>query len=372
MKYSLLVSFLLLTTLTPAQSRLLILKATSKKAFINDAGYLDTNWRLSPQARPDVYTADRTRKAKWVTFHTDIDSIRVRVKPGTRFSFVVLLNGKDSCYTQIASAIPPETRSPLSLHDTIPFTLSAASAIQVRSVVNDTDTVNLHFDVGSFDFRLTKEAIAARHLEKVVKIQMGNLVWHNPEVVPTVATAVGNEGRFGWNLFEGKTVEINYTNGVLIIHSRLPKGIKGYSRSKLTFIHSFVCAKGTFVIGGKKYPGDFLMDTGSPMAIIMDSTWASKQHFPRDLKVIKTSSFRDARGLPYSTRIVLSPLLTINGFALTDVPIYMLGSQNPVRFEVNYLGNDLLKRFNILLDFKNDALYLKPNALMGGTYKDGV
>ncbi|HTD41182.1 MAG TPA: hypothetical protein VK671_11215, partial [Mucilaginibacter sp.] len=110
-----------------AQSKLPVIKATSKSVAINDGGFLDKNvWTLSPKARPDIYTADRTRKTKWVTFYTDIDSIRVKVKPGTKYNFIILLNGKDSCYTQIASAIPPEDKlnNKIYKNDTIPFTLT--------------------------------------------------------------------------------------------------------------------------------------------------------------------------------------------------------------------------------------------------------
>jgi len=145
-----------------AQNKLPVIKAGSTNVSISDGGYFDKNaWSLSPKARPDTYIADRTRRTKWVIFYTDIDSIKVKVKPGTRFDFIVILNGKDSCFTRIASAIPPESLSatPTDTHDTIPFTLTDFNAIRVRAVINGTDLVNLHFDVGSFDFRLTKDAV---------------------------------------------------------------------------------------------------------------------------------------------------------------------------------------------------------------------
>jgi hypothetical protein len=108
MKYiHLLIPFFLVQSIF-AQSKLPTIKATSKNVAINDGGYLDKNaWTLSPEIKPDIFTADRTRKTKWVTFYTDMDSIKVKVKPGTKYNFIVLLNGKYSCYAQIASAIAP-------------------------------------------------------------------------------------------------------------------------------------------------------------------------------------------------------------------------------------------------------------------------
>lgn len=371
MRYILFFIPMLLAQSIFGQSKLPVIKATSKKVAIDDGGFLDKNaWALSPKIRPDIFTADRTRNTKWVTFYTDIDSIRVKVKPGTRFDFIVLLNGKDSCYTRIVSAIPPKSslKDKVDKNDTIPFTLTSFNAIHVRSVINNTDTLNLHFDIGSFDFHLTKDCLAK--LKKVFKLQMGTLVWNDPAFMPTGLTAHGMDGRFGWNLFEGKRVEIDYDHHLLIIRSRLPKDLRGYVRSKIDFIRSFVCVKGTFEIENKSYPADFILDTGSDQAIIIDSFWAGRQGFPKDLKLIRSAVVRDPRGVTYENKIVLSPLMRLNHFVLTNIPTFVLGNKNPVGFEVNYLGNDLLKRFNIILDFSKDYLYLKPNELMSVPYRE--
>jgi hypothetical protein len=375
-----------------AQSKLPVIKATSKSVDINDGGFLDKHaWTLSPKIRPDVFTAERSRKTKWVTFYTDIDSIRVKLKPGNKFNFVVLLNGKDSCYTQIASAIPPENKlqNTIATHDTIPFTLTAYNAICVKTIINNTDTLNLGFDTGSWDFRLTRDAILKKtkllsnqpdalagkakpnynNLSKVFKLQMGKSVWTDPEIVATGLTSTGMDGRFGWNLFESKTLEINYDQNLLIIHSKPVKIPKGYVRSKLEIIRSFVTAKGSFEIEHKKYTGSFLFDTGSDQAVLLDSTWVSQQNFPSNLKLLSSTPIYDPRGVKYETKVVLVPALKINGFELTNIPTFMLGSKNPVGFTINYLGDDLLKRFNMILDFKNDYLYLKPNKLINIKYR---
>jgi len=112
-----------------------------------------------------------------------------------------------------------------------------------------------------------------------------------------------------------------------------------------------------------------LLDTGSDQAIIADSNWAAANHFADGLTVIKTSTLRDPRGVQYETKIVLAPAITVNGFNLANIPTLVLGSKNPVGFEVNYFGNDFLKRFNILVDFKHDNIYLTPNKLVAAKYR---
>lgn len=392
MKYPYLFILIIFTLATSAQQKLPVIKASSTNVSINDGGYFNKDaWRLSPKAKPDIFTADRTRKTKWVTFYTDIDSISVKVKPGTRYNFIILLNGKDSCYTQIASAIMPQSqlKNAVETHDTIPFSLTPYNAIQVKAVINNTDSINLYFDVSSFDFHLTKAAFLKKtkllpnqadvalgkaspdynHLNKVFKLQMGTLILNTADIFPTSVTSNDMDGRFGYNIFEGKQVEIDYDHSMMIIHSKLPKISKEYIKSKMEFIRSFGCIKGAFYVDGKIYTGNFIMDTGSDQAIILDSAWASQQNFIENLKLIKLTVLRDPRGVKYETKTVLWPMFKIDNFQFSNIPTLVLSGKNPLGFEINYLGNDLLKRLNIILDFKNDFIYLKPNKLMNLKYK---
>lgn len=365
MKYS--SFFLTLFFAHAALAQLPVIKASSRHVSIKDGGYLDKNaWSLNPKVRPDVYTADRTRRAKWVTFYTDIDSIRVKVKPGTRFDFVILLNGVDSCFTRIASALPAAggASGGAMAADTIPFELTAYNAIKVRALINDRDTLNLYFDIGSFSIHVIKK------LSAVDKLQMGTMVLNHPDIVHTELTSLGMDGRFGWDLFEGKQVEIDYDRMLLIIHPGSPGSLRGYARVPLAFIRSYVCIKVHFKKENKEYSGDFMLDTGSDQAAIVDSIWASRWDLPRGLPLIRTSLLKDPRGARYETRVVVAPKLRIGRIQLDSVPTMVLGSLNPTRMELNFLGNDLLKRFNIILDLQHDYLYLKPNKLMGVRYKE--
>src|SRR3569833_1288232 len=307
MKSFALLSLIFLTSFSFAQTKLPVIKATSKRVSIKDGNLFSKNsWSLSPSARPDIYTAERTRKTKWVTFYTDIDSIRVKVKPGTRYNFVILFNGKDSCYTQIASAVPPEDKAVQKVVaiDTIPFTLTSYNAIAFKAIVNGTDSVNLHFDTGSWDFRLTKDAIVRKtkllsgqmgstpsfsKLNKVSKLQIGKLIINNPDFAATDVTAHDMDGRFGWNLFEGKQVELDFDKSLMIVHSgKLIKAPKGYVKSELVFRNSFMIVKGAMEKGDQLLPGDFLMDTGSGQAIILDSAWSASADFAKGLQLIRS------------------------------------------------------------------------------------
>jgi hypothetical protein len=391
MRYTFFILLSLIIQQASAQTRLPVIKATSRNVSINDGGILEKNsWGLSPEIKPDVYTADRTRKTKWVTFYTNIDSIRVKVKPGSKTNFVVLLNGKDSCFTQITSAIPPESKaSGITTHDTIPFTLTAYNAIEITGVINDTDTLSFHFDISSFGFHVTRDALLNKtnlvtnkadvlagkakanynKLNNVNKLQFANTVWYNPIILPSNLTAHEMDGRIGWTIFEGKQVEVDYDRNLLIVHSKPVKVPKAYVKAPLVFIRSLPCIKGTFDIQNKKYTGYFAMDTGSEQALILDSTWRARKSFPTNLQLINSFTVSDANGNKHQTKMVIAPKLIFNNSAFTNVPTLLAGTITTANSEINFLGNDFFKRFNTILDFRNDCIYLKPNKLKNVKYR---
>lgn len=91
---------LLLVNPVFSQKTLPIIQATSKKVNIKIGKTLYENqWTIMPKYKPDVYEVGKIGKV--VTFYTDIDSISIKIDTKTKFDFIILLNKKDSAYTQI-------------------------------------------------------------------------------------------------------------------------------------------------------------------------------------------------------------------------------------------------------------------------------
>lgn len=104
MKQKILLLFLIASANLFAQKKMPIIKANSTTVNIKDGdNFRKGAWRISPDVKPDVYTTFN----KKVTFYTDIDSITLKINPKVeKYDFMVLLNGKDSAWTQIAYQIP--------------------------------------------------------------------------------------------------------------------------------------------------------------------------------------------------------------------------------------------------------------------------
>ena len=90
--------------MTVAQKKLPVLKANSKKVSIKDGSELKVDtWNIVPEAKPDIYKTSSKR----VTFYTDLDSMSFNINPKIGIcDFIILLNGRDSAFTQIRYELP--------------------------------------------------------------------------------------------------------------------------------------------------------------------------------------------------------------------------------------------------------------------------
>lgn len=389
----LLAAFLFISQMLFGQGKLPVIKATSKNAYIIEGFSQEKSaWWLAPEVKPDVYVISKSPKPKRVKFCTDTDSIEIKLKPGQKFDFIVLLNGKDSCYTRLESkpAITTFIRQSPESHDTIPFILTEYNNIKIKACLNKTDTLFLKFDSGTTGLLLTHEAIAQKttllsgqpgvreglakpdynKMNRYNSLVLGNLSWDSLAIYPVALSGQGTDGRFGWDLFDGRIVEIDYDNNLFIIHSALPKIPGGYSKSPIEYTYSLFCIQGSLIINGKNYRNRFLFDNGYQRTIMLDSTLLNDQKALSGLKVIKKTIMRNGQGKEIPVITVNNERFKIGNTTLFDIPAQKMTTSNPAQFPVHILGNEVLKRFNTILDFQKNNIYLKPNKLLYLPYTD--
>ncbi len=82
-----------------------IIRAKHASVDIRDGkDFRKNTWIIEPETKPDVYNT--IAEEKRVTFYTDMDSISFDVKPNETYDFIILLNDKDSAWTQIKTDQP--------------------------------------------------------------------------------------------------------------------------------------------------------------------------------------------------------------------------------------------------------------------------
>ncbi|MEM6347536.1 MAG: hypothetical protein AAF927_26855 [Bacteroidota bacterium] len=271
--------------------------------------------------------------------------------------------------------------------DTLAFEITSGNNILFKAILDKTDTLDLYFDTGGTELVLKHSAIKDKTslldgknenyqeenyvpLEGLYSLALNKLIWEDLTIYPSAVGPQEADGHFGWNLFKDKIVELDYDKQIMIVHTTFSDALESYAKMKIEYINTLFCIRGSIKIGGVEYANRYLFDSGFQRAVILDKDLRQKSNFPDTLPVIKESRLRNAAGTEFVNRVVEIDKLCFENHCLTQVPVQLLSTPNPARFETHILGNELLKRFNTVLDFQNGYVYLKPNSLMNLAYKD--
>ena len=314
---------------------------------------------------------------------------RRKMKKG--FLAILIPTLLSSCsYTSNSKAESTDSKnaSTLPLHpDTLAFKITEANNIVFSAVLDNADTLDLYFDTGGSEIVLKHSTIREKTtllngrnkkyneenympLKGLYSLSLNNLKWDSLTIYPVELMPKEADGHFGWNLFEDKIVELDYEKKLMIVHSTFSGDLADYSKSEIEYINTLFCINGSIQVGDHKYPNRYLFDLGFQRAIVLDKNLRFKSNFPNNLPVIKESVLRNSEGTEFINRVVEVENICFGKSCISHVPVQLLSTSNPARFETHILGGELLKRFNTILDFQNGFIYMKPNSLTTLPYKD--
>ena len=351
------------------------IQATSKKIKVLEADYLQDG-ELVPDLNPDTYYFHPSAYRKKIAYYTDKDSLVLWAKAGDTFDFAIVLNGKDTCYQRVTSDNPNKVLYMSSnkglVNDTLSFVLGPNNAIHLKGKINRSKVLDLIFDTGASIGVLSEEGKAkqaALRSDNKNEIEIGNITIHNsPVSYIDYRGGLKADGVVGYNAFEGKVVEINYDKNILVIHQGT-FDTKGYKSTEMKWRGSAMFVEGAIEGKNKRHKGLFLFDTGSKWALSLNKAFAIENNLYEAFEKIGTRRAKGADGKTIKSNTVKLPALYIAGLLLPNVPADLErpeGSEGSLAF--NILGNDVLKRFNVILDYKNGLLHLKPNRLQNAPY----
>ncbi len=342
-------------------------------------------WSLDPNARPDIYVADRTRASKTVRFIAEADSLVFELKPGDVFDFVILLNDTDSCFTRLRSAIraddlryrPPPVRT---VPDTIPFVLTPKNNILLTAVIDARDTLRLMFHTGMRGLDITEAARARMHsfhtdakvtsgswggggasdLSAHHTLRIGPRNWADVELGTSPLSGEGSDGKVGYDFFADQVLEVDFDHRRIVVHDRLPQATTGYAAVPIAY------QRGSFFItipvraAAGSFDQAFMVHSGHSGALLFGTRSVLEHPGLHQLDTLGTEVLKDSFGHELRNARVRIPAFTIAGGTLTDVPASLMDPRSSIPSSV--IGGELLTRFDWLLDLRNDVLYLRPNS----------
>ncbi|TDE43545.1 clan AA aspartic protease [Flavobacterium rhamnosiphilum] len=266
------------------------------------------------------------------------------------------------------------------ISDSIPLTINEQNTIFVKAIFNEKDTLNLNFDTGTTELILTNNVLknklksAPKLYNTFYNLKIGNTIYAT-KVYDAELTGHDTDGRFGWDIFKDKIVEINYDKNLLIIHSILPENVEKdtkFTKLSIDFYEDLFLVESEIKQCGVSNKELFLFDTGYQRTVMLDNDLLKQGEFPTEkMEVIKKVIMKGAQGNEIPVITSNLKLLKIGKYKLKNVPIQQLTTNKPLKNKnIHILGNEVLKRFNSFLDFQNNVVYLKPNHLFNDEYID--
>ncbi len=184
-----------------------------------------------------------------------------------------------------------------------------------------------------------------------------------------------SDGIIGWEYFSDKILEINYEKGYLKIHRNVSHvNLSGFTKIKMIqnnkrfFIPLEIQISDTIRI-----EGIFLLDLGSGNEITINSPLAQKFKFDSIIKN-KTKYYIKYGGVggESSGYSFIADSLLMGDFSFNNVTMDYSSNRTGALSSDDFaglLGNGILERFDVLIDFKGSYLYLKPNTFYSAKFE---
>ena len=165
-------------------------------------------------------------------------------------------------------------------------------------------------------------------------------------------------------------VEIDYQNKIIVIHKNLISIPSGYLKVETAMINGIPYIKCKITTSKEKHTGWFEYDTGAARSLYLSQEYVKKNKVDyKNLELINNYESSGSKGVNFERDIYRLPQLEFGEFETYRIPV-AIAKKDPEHVDYNdILGNDLLKRFNAIIDFKNYIIYLKPNNLLHSPYK---
>ncbi|BDS14920.1 retropepsin-like aspartic protease [Aureispira anguillae] len=385
------------------QTSLPTLKSTTNRISIKEGTiFHKDSWTVSPKIKWDEFVTTPFKIKKTITFYSDIDSLSFTIKPNQIYDFIILLNDEQTAYTRINTSTdkPPsisikkvltyykKLTSGKATPDSIPFKIGADNRIHILGKINQSDSLDLIFDTGANAIVINRSLINKRvnlnlngqaqnqgsdgisivATSSNNQLEIGNLIWDEVNILAIDYQDSPFDGVLGWIAFEEKMVEINYELNILVIHPNIASIHPEYTQYPMKMIQGIPYIEGTVVTGNQKATGWFGFDTGCSSSILLSQRFAHEHRFKPILPPISISTHLGSSGIAYQSNDYTLSKFKLGGFETYLIPI-SINQKDPEGVNNNdILGNLLLKRFNAILDFKNQVIYLKPNQLLHSSY----
>ncbi len=278
--------------------------------------------------------------------------------------------------------------------DSIAFFLKEDNRIYTHCQVNHSDTLLFLIDTGASDMVLNTNSPRKMDVtyntttvntgttgQSEVRASSGNqFLWGHQKKkdVSFIGIAYANErwdGVLGLSVLRQYVVRIDYDRMFIYLYDQAGYRNDQQQKLKMTYAHQVPMIEVEIeTIDQRKRKVKVEVDTGSDRIFDLSTSYVNTQKL---LEVYRSAfatstitSSDGGKGIIYN---VFFPKVNFSNYQLYRIPggvaQIQFGVMNTVGFD-GMIGNSLLKRFNLTLDFKNDELTMEPNNNMYTPFYD--
>ncbi|HEY0975871.1 MAG TPA: hypothetical protein VGE21_00255 [Flavobacteriales bacterium] len=272
--------------------------------------------------------------------------------------------------------------------DTIPFARTEYNNIIVPVVLNGQDTVRLMFHSAFTGIALTREGLqrctsiridgegtaeswagsASSSVSLHNMIRIGRQTWDSVMVTIDEQSGPGSDGKFGYDLFADRVLEIDHDRQVMVVHPDPPDASAGYTPIPLIASEGSLYIAASIMMKDSVHTDRFMLHTGYGGTAILGTAFRARLGADVTLDTLGVKKLTDSFGNVLRNVTTRTPAITIGDQVFRDVRIQVMDPRS--RFAANVLGGDLLKRFNCVIDLRNKRLSLKPNGLLNASFSE--
>lgn len=270
-----------------------------------------------------------------------------------------------------------------------PFTQLSGGIVLLRAQIdNHTDTLNFVFDTGSGGISLDSLTVeylglkkelsdktirgiagiklvefAYNHTLKLPGLQVDKLDFHiNDYDLLTSVYGLKIDGIIGFSFLRRFIVHLDYDKQVMEVYSpgrfRYPKG--GY------MLHpdfSTLPLQAATIEDEKVINARFIFDTGAGLTFLLSKEFVQDSAvFKRKRKFYPTQA--EGLGGKKMMDITVAKEIKLGPYKFRNVPIHIFDDEyNVTSYPLlgGLIGNDVMRRFNVILNYPDRSIYIKPN-----------
>ncbi|WP_298899978.1 aspartyl protease family protein [uncultured Psychroserpens sp.] len=272
--------------------------------------------------------------------------------------------------------------SMVNAQDTIPFSLGPDNRIYIKASVNDSKSLDFIFDTGAngmvvnttvtnsklnLKFDSSTQNTGANGTIKQ-KVSTGNTLrvgkferkQENLLGIPYPETYYSFDGVIGYPFFEDYLIEINYELQQLVLHASKTtiKSIDSYEKLKMTMMGEVPYIDFSVFKDDKEVIFPAMIDTGFNGILIVYYKTVEKFNLKNRYKKIRESKSSGTDGTVIKSSTVTIPKVMLGKNIIENLPVNLNLTPTSTDF-TSILGGKVLKKFNWIIDFKGNTVFIK-------------